>query len=84
MPIYIFIHFILLTGMRERAVVIKRRSALVIGNMCKLVNDPRTAAQFYPILKPVLERGRYLSIYCIYDDVICYDLIKVTSWLYVM
>jgi hypothetical protein len=38
-------------------VVIKRRSALVIGNMCKLVNDPRTAAEFYPILKPVLERG---------------------------
>lgn len=25
--------------------------------MCKLVNDPRTAAEFYPILKPVLERG---------------------------
>lgn len=35
----------------------KRRAAVVIGNMCKLVNDPRTAAQFYPILKPVLERG---------------------------
>ena len=43
--------------MRERKVVIKRRAALVIGNMCKLVNDPRTAALFYPILKPVLERG---------------------------
>jgi len=48
---------VLTKGMRERAVAIKRRSALVIGNMCKLVNDPRTAAQFYPILKPVLERG---------------------------
>jgi hypothetical protein len=36
---------------RERKVAIKRRSALVIGNMCKLVNDPRTAALFYPILK---------------------------------
>jgi len=48
---------VLTRGMRERAVVVKRRSALVIGNMCKLVNDPRTAAQFYPILKPVLERG---------------------------
>ena len=48
---------ILLKGMRERQVAIKRRSALVIGNMCKLVNDPRTAALFYPILKPVLERG---------------------------
>mmetsp|Transcript_289 Transcript_289/g.522 ORF Transcript_289/g.522 Transcript_289/m.522 type:complete len:1021 (+) Transcript_289:82-3144(+) len=48
---------ILTKGMRERKVAIKRRSALVIGNMCKLVNDPRTAAEFYPILKPVLERG---------------------------
>ena len=36
---------------------IKRRSALVIGNMCKLVNDPRTAAAFNPILRPVLEKG---------------------------
>ena len=48
---------ILIKGMREKKVVVKRRAALVIGNMCKLVNDPRTAAQFYPILKPVLERG---------------------------
>lgn len=48
---------ILTKGMRERKVVVKRRAALVIGNMCKLVNDPRTAALFYPILKPVLERG---------------------------
>jgi len=48
---------ILTKGMRERKVVTKRRAALVIGNMCKLVNDPRTAAAFYPILKPVLERG---------------------------
>jgi hypothetical protein len=42
---------------RERKVAIKRRSALVIGNMCKLVNDPRTAALFYPVLKPVLIKG---------------------------
>jgi len=48
---------VLTKGMRERKVAIKRRSALVIGNMCKLVNDPRTAALFYPILKPVLEKG---------------------------
>eukprot|EP01042_Synura_sphagnicola_P004760 gene4760-6052_t len=48
---------VLTKGMRERKVATKRRSALVIGNMCKLVNDPRTASQFYPILKPVLERG---------------------------
>ena len=48
---------ILTKGMRDRKVAINRRAALVIGNMCKLVNDPRTAAYFYPILKPVLERG---------------------------
>ena len=48
---------ILTKGMREKKVSIKRQAALVIGNMCKLVNDPRTAAEFYPILKPVLERG---------------------------
>ena len=48
---------ILTKGMREKKVAVKRRAALVIGNMCKLVNDPRTAAEFYPILKPVLERG---------------------------
>jgi hypothetical protein len=36
---------ILTRGMRERMVNVKRRAALVIGNMCKLVNDPRTAAQ---------------------------------------
>jgi elongation factor 3 len=48
---------ILTKGMRERLVKVKRQSALVIGNMCKLVNDPRTAAHFNPILRPVLERG---------------------------
>ena len=48
---------LLTKGMREKKVAGKRRAALVIGNMCKLVNDPRTAAEFYPILKPVLERG---------------------------
>lgn len=57
LPTLGFLVPVLVKGMRERKVVIKRRSALVIGNMCKLVNDPRTAAQFYPILKPVLERG---------------------------
>lgn len=48
---------ILTKGMREKKVASKRRAALVIGNMCKLVNDPRTASYFYPILKPILERG---------------------------
>ncbi len=48
---------ILTKGMREKKVAVKRRAALVIGNMCKLVNDPRTAAYFYPILKPILLKG---------------------------
>jgi elongation factor 3 len=48
---------LLTKGMREKKVAVKRRAALIIGNMCKLVNDPRTAAEFYPILKPVLEKG---------------------------
>ncbi len=48
---------ILTKGMREKKVASKRRAALVIGNMCKLVNDPRTATYFYPILKPILEKG---------------------------
>ena len=39
---------ILTKGMREKKVAVKRRAALVIGNMCKLVNDPRTASYFYP------------------------------------
>merc|ERR1740138_1513679 len=43
---------ILTKGMRERAVKLKRQSALVIGNMCKLVNDPRTAQIFYPVRVP--------------------------------
>ena len=37
-------------GYERKKVAVKRRAALVIGNMCKLVNDPRTAAYFYPIL----------------------------------
>ncbi len=57
LPTLGFLVPVLTRGMREKKVVVKRRAALVIGNMCKLVNDPRTAAQFYPILKPVLERG---------------------------
>lgn len=48
---------ILIKGMREKKVSVQRCAALVIGNLCKLVNDPRTAAEFYPVLKPILERG---------------------------
>ena len=38
-------------------VLTKRKCALIIYNMCKLVVDPRDAAHFYPVLQPVLERA---------------------------
>ncbi len=44
---------ILMRGMKERKALTKRKCALIIGNMCKLVADPRDAAQFYPVLHPV-------------------------------
>ncbi|KAG1474942.1 hypothetical protein G6F56_000031 [Rhizopus delemar] len=42
-------------GLRERATSIKRKSALIIDNMCKLVDDPEVAAPFLPVLLPALE-----------------------------
>ncbi|KAI8979028.1 P-loop containing nucleoside triphosphate hydrolase protein [Pilobolus umbonatus] len=42
-------------GLRERATPIKRKSALIIDNMCKLVDDPEVAAPFLPLLLPGLE-----------------------------
>ncbi|KAI8065512.1 P-loop containing nucleoside triphosphate hydrolase protein [Gongronella butleri] len=41
-------------GLQERATPIKRKSALIIDNMCKLVDDPEVAAPFLPILLPAL------------------------------
>jgi len=46
----------LLRSFAERKTVMKRRSAVVVDSMCKLVNDPRDAAVFYPIIEPVLKR----------------------------
>jgi len=46
----------LLRSFAERKNVMKRRSAVVVDSMCKLVNDPRDAAVFYPIIEPVLKR----------------------------
>ncbi|CAO3636041.1 unnamed protein product [Mucor hiemalis] len=42
-------------GLRERQTPIKRKSALIIDNMCKLVDDPEVAAPFLPLLLPALE-----------------------------
>ncbi|CAO3653963.1 unnamed protein product [Cunninghamella echinulata] len=43
-------------GLNERATPIKRKSALIIDNMCKLVDDPEVAAPFLPLLLPALEK----------------------------
>jgi elongation factor 3 len=42
-------------GLKERQTPIKRKSALIIDNMCKLVDDPDVAAPFLPVLLPGLE-----------------------------
>ncbi|ORZ18616.1 P-loop containing nucleoside triphosphate hydrolase protein, partial [Absidia repens] len=43
-------------GLNERATPIKRKAALIIDNMCKLVDDPEVAAPFLPLLLPALEK----------------------------
>ncbi|ORZ01779.1 P-loop containing nucleoside triphosphate hydrolase protein [Syncephalastrum racemosum] len=43
-------------GLNERATPIKRKSALIIDNMSKLVDDPEVAAPFLPLLLPALEK----------------------------
>ncbi|KAI9478308.1 MAG: P-loop containing nucleoside triphosphate hydrolase protein [Benjaminiella poitrasii] len=47
---------ILNRGLNERATPIKRKSALIIDNMSKLVDDPDVAAPFLPLLLPALEK----------------------------
>ncbi|KAI9356046.1 P-loop containing nucleoside triphosphate hydrolase protein [Pilaira anomala] len=43
-------------GLNERATPIKRKAALIIDNMSKLVDDPDVAAPFLPLLLPALEK----------------------------
>jgi len=43
-------------GLRERQTAIKRKTAIIIDNMCKLVEDPAAAAPFLPKLLPGLEK----------------------------
>jgi elongation factor 3 len=47
---------LLLRGLRERSAAIKRKSALIIENMSKLVEDPLEAQVFLPRLLPELEK----------------------------
>jgi len=45
-------------GLNERETAIKRKSAVIIDNMCKLVEDPNIVASFLPKLMPALNRNR--------------------------
>eukprot|EP00850_Spirogloea_muscicola_P004779 SM000021S06412 [mRNA] locus=s21:149230:154152:+ [translate_table: standard] len=47
---------LLARGMNERAVAIKRKTAVIIDNMSKLVDNPADAAPFLPKLLPGLEK----------------------------
>jgi elongation factor 3 len=49
---------LLVRGLRDRATPIKRKSALIIDNMSKLVDDPSDAAVFLPRLLPGLDHVR--------------------------
>ncbi|KAK8198557.1 translational elongation factor EF-1 alpha [Zalaria obscura] len=44
-------------GLNERETAIKRKTAVIIDNMCKLVEDPQVVAAFLPKLMPALERN---------------------------
>ena len=44
-------------GLVERETAIKRKSAVIVDNMCKLVEDPQIVAAFLPKLMPALTRN---------------------------
>eukprot|EP01135_Chromosphaera_perkinsii_P002095 Nk52_evm29s217 gene=Nk52_evmTU29s217 len=47
---------LLIRAQTERATPIKRKTCVIVDNMCKLVEDPRDAALFLPKLLPGLDR----------------------------
>ena len=47
---------IILRGLRERAMEIKKKAAVTCGNICALVDDVRDLNPFIPALKPELEK----------------------------
>lgn len=49
---------VLSRGMADRATATKRKAAVIIDNMCKLVTEPRFAKTFLPKLLPGLVRAR--------------------------
>ncbi|KAF2401720.1 ARM repeat-containing protein [Trichodelitschia bisporula] len=44
-------------GLVERETAIKRKSAVIVDNMCKLVEDPQIVAAFLPRLMPALSKN---------------------------
>ncbi|OJJ80746.1 putative translation elongation factor eEF-3 [Aspergillus glaucus CBS 516.65] len=44
-------------GLVERETAIKRKSAVIVDNMCKLVEDPQIVAPFLPKLMPRLQKN---------------------------
>ena len=44
-------------GLNERETAIKRKSAVIVDNMCKLVEDPNIVASFLPKLMPALNKN---------------------------
>ncbi|KKY23562.1 putative elongation factor 3 [Phaeomoniella chlamydospora] len=44
-------------GLSERETAIKRKSAVIVDNMCKLVEDPQIVASFLPKLMPALQKN---------------------------
>ena len=44
-------------GLPERETAIKRKSAVIVDNMCKLVEDPQIVASFLPKLMPALTKN---------------------------
>ena len=44
-------------GLAERETAIKRKSAVIVDNMCKLVEDPQIVAAFLPKLMPGLTKN---------------------------
>ena len=44
-------------GLKERETAIKRKSAVIVDNMCKLVEDPQIVAAFLPKLMPQLNHN---------------------------
>ena len=44
-------------GLAERETAIKRKAAVIVDNMCKLVEDPNIVASFLPKLMPAIQKN---------------------------